>query len=420
MYSMLLTKNSGRIIGPIATLLGWVMDKIFELLSMIGLPNVGLAIIIMTILVNVLMLPLTYKQQKFSKLQRKMQPELNKIQNKYKGKTDEASVTAQQRETQEVYAKYGVNPAGSCVQLLIQMPILFGLYRVFYNIPAYLETVKAAFFPLAEELYAADPAGKVLSTLSGAAQFSKNISSDTFAAGGEAAHNIVIDVLNKCNTADWAILKENFSALSSSIDSTVSKLTTYNNFLGINISNSPSFLLKTSFADKAWLGVFAAVMVPVLAAATQFINIKMMPTADNSGNDQTAATMKSMNLMMPIMSAFFCYTLPAGMGIYWIASAVVRSIIQVFMNKHIDNMDIDAMIEKNMEKYNEKKQKEGNVHYAASKSGSSTRNYNTSLSRSDEKKLEEKKKANQSRKYKSGSLTAKANMLNRNYDSEDK
>ena len=383
---MLLTKNSGRIIGPIATLLGWVMDKIFELLSMIGLPNVGLAIIIMTILVNVLMLPLTYKQQKFSKLQRKMQPELNKIQNKYKGKTDEASVTAQQRETQEVYAKYGVNPAGSCVQLLIQMPILFGLYRVFYNIPAYLETVKAAFFPLAEELYAADPAGKVLSTLSGAAQFSKNISSDTFAAGGEAAHNIVIDVLNKCNTADWAILKENFSALSSSIDSTVSKLTTYNNFLGINI----------------------------------FINIKMMPTADNNGSDQTAATMKSMNLMMPIMSAFFCYTLPAGMGIYWIASAVVRSIIQVFMNKHIDNMDIDAMIEKNMEKYNEKKQKEGNVHYAASKSGSSARNYNTSLSRSDEKKLEEKKKANQSRKYKSGSLTAKANMLNRNYDSEDK
>ena len=200
MYSMLLTKNSGRIIGPIATLLGWVMDKIFELLSMIGLPNVGLSIIIMTILVNVLMLPLTYKQQKFSKLQRKMQPELNKIQNKYKGRTDEASVTAQQRETQEVYAKYGVNPAGSCVQLLIQMPILFGLYRVFYNIPAYLETVKAAFFPLAEELYAADPAGKVLSTLSGAAQFSKNISSDTFAAGGEAAHNIVIDVLNKCNT----------------------------------------------------------------------------------------------------------------------------------------------------------------------------------------------------------------------------
>ena len=114
-----LTQNSTFIIGQVAWLLGKIMEGIFTVIDFIGIPNIGLAIILFTIVVNLLMLPLTMKQQKFSKLSAKMQPEIQAIQNKYKNKKDNESMMAQNQEIQAVYAKYGVSSSGSCVQLLI-------------------------------------------------------------------------------------------------------------------------------------------------------------------------------------------------------------------------------------------------------------------------------------------------------------
>ena len=140
---MLLTQNSTFIIGPVAKLLGFIMNAIFELLNLIKIPNIGLTIILFTIVVYLLLMPLTIKQQKFSKLSAKMSPELQAIQNKYKDKrNDQAAMMAMNEEKKAVYAKYGVSPSGSCLQLLIQMPILFALYRVIYAIPAYVGKVK--------------------------------------------------------------------------------------------------------------------------------------------------------------------------------------------------------------------------------------------------------------------------------------
>lgn len=84
------------------------------------------------------MMPLTIKQQKFSKLSAKMNPELQAIRNKYKNRTDTDSQMQMNAETQAVYAKYGVSPTGSCLQLFIQMPILFALYEVIYSIPSFV------------------------------------------------------------------------------------------------------------------------------------------------------------------------------------------------------------------------------------------------------------------------------------------
>ena len=137
MNTIVLTEYGGKILGPIAKyILGPILNGIFSLLDLIKLPNVGVAIILFTIVIYLLLLPLTIKQQKFSKLQAKMQPELKAIQDKYKNKKDQDSQMAMNQETQAVYNKYGVSPMGSCVQLLIQMPILFALYRVIYSIPA--------------------------------------------------------------------------------------------------------------------------------------------------------------------------------------------------------------------------------------------------------------------------------------------
>lgn len=146
---MLLTQNSTLIFRYIVWLLGLIMNAIFELLNLIGIPNIGLSIILFTIVIYLLLMPLTIKQQKFSKLSAKMNPEIVAIQNKYKGKQDNESIVAMNAETKQVYAKYGVSPSGSCLQLLIQMPILFALYRVISSMPAYVTRIGEAFGVLA-------------------------------------------------------------------------------------------------------------------------------------------------------------------------------------------------------------------------------------------------------------------------------
>ncbi len=102
MPGILLTQDSTFIIGPITKLLGYVMEGIFFVIDKIGIPNIGLAIILFTIVMYLLMMPLTIKQQKYSKLSAKMNPELQAIQAKYKNKKDKdckRSKTGKQRIT---------------------------------------------------------------------------------------------------------------------------------------------------------------------------------------------------------------------------------------------------------------------------------------------------------------------------------
>ncbi len=420
MSGILLTQNQGAIIGPIAKILGYLMEGIFYLLNMIGIPNIGLAIILFTIVIYLCLTPLTFKQQKFSKLQSKMSPEIQAIQAKYKNKKDNQSMMAMNQETKAVYAKYGVSASGSCVQLLIQMPILFALYRVIYAIPAYVAQVKEAFFPLVDKLIAQKGSAEFIKEFTNANMYAKQFENESFISGVTTyVQNTYIDVLNRASTADWLSLKTQYPSLSSDVDSTLSLLDRYNYFLGLNIANSPSFMIKNAFESGAYLAIIGALLIPVLAALTQWLNTKLMPAPASSGNeqaDQMAAQMKTMNMMMPLMSAFFCFTLPAGMGLYWIAGAVIRSVQQVVINKHIDKMDFDALIEKNKEKEakkieKQKIQNEKMMQYA----NVSTRNIdvNKQSDMSESEREAALKKANEyySKNAKPGSMAAKANMV---------
>lgn len=353
---MLLTKSTTFIIGPVATLLGYIMNGIFWVQSQIGIESIGLCIILFTIVIYMLLMPLTIKQQKFSKLQSKMNPELQAIQKKYKDKRqDQAAMMKMNEETQAVYQKYGVNPMGSCLQLIIQMPILFALYRVIWNIPAYVGTVKNAFLPLAQALM----------NVSGAQDFMAEIASKNAVSFKEMTELTLIDVLYKFKPENWSALLKQFPDLSSLITSTQGDVDRMNYFLGLNIADSPASIFQTAIAAGSVLMIIAALLVPVLSALTQWLNTKLMSTQNDtqptSGGaaDTMAATMKSMNVMMPIMSAVFCFTLPVGMGIYWIIGAVVRSIQQLVVNKHIDKMDLDDIVKKNIEKANKKREKKG-------------------------------------------------------------
>ncbi len=423
---ILLTKSSGMIIGPISTVLGYIMNGIFTFLGLIGIPNIGLSIIIFTIVIYLCLMPLTIKQQKFSKLSAKMNPELQAIQKKYKDKKDQDSMLRMNEETKAVYKKYGVSPSGSCVQLAIQLPIMWALYRVIYNFPAYVPAVKNVFTDVVESLASSsnhEKASELLKTFSNAAQYTKQFSNEAFVQGSDYMKNTFIDVLNKASTADWASLKSTFPDLSAVIDTTTASLERFNSFLGMNIANSPSFVIKESFSTHHYGLLVGAIMIPVLAALTQFLNVKLMPQPSNqqsSGNEQAdamAASMKSMNMMMPLMSAFFCFTLPIGLGIYWIAGAVVRSIQQVAINRHIDTIDFDAMIAENEAKAKEKmeKQKQKDKSRIAADTVNnnarvSARSIGSSSSMSEKEKEELINKAKNA-SAKPGSMAAKMNLV---------
>lgn len=420
MNGILLTQNDGIIIGPVAKILGYLMEGIFQLLNKIGIPNIGLAIILFTIVIYLCLTPLTFKQQKFSKLQVKMNPEIQAIQAKYKNKKDNESMMAMNNETQAVYAKYGVSPSGSCVQLLIQMPILFALYRVIYAIPAYVSQVKAAFFPLVDKLIGEAGSAEFIQNFSNAQMYSKQFTNESFVSNVTSyVQNTYIDVLNRASTTDWLNLKAQYPGLAVDIDNTLASLDKYNNFLGLNIGDSPWFTMKDAFTSGQYLLVIGAIMIPLLSAVTQWINTKLMPQQEKTGNeqaDQMAASMKTMNTIMPLMSAWFCFTLPAGMGIYWIAGAVIRSVQQVVINKHIDKMDFDEVIEKNKEKAAKKVAKQ-NAKYERMQEYASmnTRNMNVNKTSNISESERESKlaKANEyySKNAKPGSMAAKANMV---------
>ena len=423
---VLLTPYQGRIVGPIAKLLGYVMTAIFNLLDRIGIPNFGLAIILFTVVIYIALLPLTYKQQKFSKLQSKMSPELKAIQEKYKGKKDNDSMLAMQQETKEVYAKYGVSQTGSCLQLFIQMPILFALYRVIYSIPAYVGTVKKAFYPLVQQIATADGGVDFIrNNVSSAKMFTSQFDNPLFKSGDVTyVENTLIDVLNRASSSDWDKITSNFNSFNDSILSTHSLLDRYNNFLGMNIADTPLFMIKSAFADKNFVLLIGAILIPFLAFFTQWVNTKLMPQqvpaeGKIDPNDPTAQmqqSMKTMNIMMPMMSAVFCFNFNAGMGIYWIIGAVIRSIQQVLINKHIDRTDIDAEIEKNIEKYKQKQEKLKTTPQMNRYANMSTRNIVSSASSSVsmEERENELKKVRDSfsgKEIKKDSLLAKANLV---------
>lgn len=425
MNGILLTQDSG-FLKPIVWILGKIMEGIFTVIDAIGIPNVGLAIILFTIVVNLLMLPLTIKQQKFSKLSAKMNPEIQAVQNKYKNKKDEASVMAQNQEIQAIYSKYGVSPTGSCLYLLIQMPILFSLYRVIYAIPAYVSKVKEAFFPLVNEIIATDGATELIKGFSNSAMYAKQFANDSFLAGNtEYVQNTIIDCLNKASTADFLSISEKFPDLASHVTATMDQLSVYNNFLGLNIGNSPWYLMKEAWANGQILLCIGALSIPVLSALTQWINTKLMPQQDTSnknGNDQAAAmaqSMKTMNTLMPLMSAWFCFTLPSGLGLYWVAGSVVRSIQQVVINKHIDKMNFDDIIQKNsaksakkLEKMKENQEKLNAYANMNTKNIQKKANVNVGLTEEEKKAAMDKStEYYNSKAAKPGSMMAKANMV---------
>ena len=421
MESMILATKSGTpIIGQIAVVMGWIMNAIYKVLEAVGIQNLGLCIIIFSILIYLCMTPLQIKQQKFSKLSAIMQPEIQKIQKKYQGKKDQDSMMKMQEETQAVYQKYGVSATGSCVQLAIQMPILFALYQVIQNIPAYVGSVYNVFNGVCTKILAVDGFTDIINNF---------ITDNKMTRVRQVTENAdsIVDFLYALSPSQWESLQNisQFSGFSDQISKTASEIQKMQTFGVLNIADQPLSYIKTG----SLILIIAALAIPLLSWATQMLNLKLMPQAamqnGNNDNNSMASSMKTMNTVMPLMSAFFCFTFPVGLGIYWIASSVVRSIQQLLINRHLNKMNIDDLVNENMKKMEAKRAKEGlppqKITNQAHQSARNINKIEKGMSGTDEanraKKVEEAYK--NASHAKAGSITAKANLV-RDFEERNK
>ena len=360
----LLSAANWPIVGQLAIVLGKVMNFIYNILdNMLSTDEglVGLSIVIYTIFVYTLLLPMTIKQQKTSRITAIMNPELQAIQKKYANKKDQASQLKMREEMQRVYDKYGTSMTGGCVQILIQMPLLFALYPVIYQMENYVPEIKNA-------------------------------------------------------TAD------------------VQK------FLSIpDLSMSPSQMIKMkdTFDVAPIFIVITCIALPVISALTQYFSLKLSQKITDTNNkkngvqansnDMAAQTMKSMNVTMPLFSLWMVFSLSAGIGVYWIVSAVVRCIQQIAINKYLDKISIDDIIEKNREKADKKRAKrEVRAEKMNEMAQMNAKNIEASTNRmkskstiSDRERAAKLEKAESNRKNaKSGSLASKANMVQKYNDNK--
>lgn len=400
---ILLTQTNTFLIGGIAKILGYIMNVIFNVLSSIGIENIGLCIIIFTVIIYTLMLPMTIKQQKFSRLSAVMNPEIQAIQKKYQNKKDQASMMKMQEETQMVYAKYGTSPTGGCLGSLIQFPILFALWPVIRNIPAYVTGVKEAYMPLVNEIIASDTAVKAMEAIGKSKAIMMDPNNYDF-----TQKNIIIDALYKFQSSTWETLSEKLPELTNTIESVKEEVMGMNMFptagFGINIAETPWSIFKDALTNFSIVMIIVSISIPVLAGLTQWLSMRLVQKASqvNTGDNAMMNQMNAMMNFMPLLSVFMCFTMPSGLGIYWIASAVVRTLQQIAVNKKLAKESLEELIEKNKEKVEKKQKKYDKVagsminERAHQSTRKVTSNYSGETYRKDAK---------------AGSLASKANMV---------
>jgi len=388
------------IIMPIAQVLGYIFNLLFEALSFLHIGNVAIAIILFTIIVKLCMLPLSIKQQKLAKLNSVMSPEIRAINEKYKDKkNDQNAMMKMQEETKAVYEKYGVSQMGGCVQMLIQMPILLALYQVFRFIPLYITQLKNLFTAFLTDNGGIMSASGYTDTMK---QFGENIDWSNV--------NTAITEINKFSTENWEALRDAFPAFSDIIANSHASLEQMNTFLGVNMSQEPGFGLTLAF------------LIPVLSGLSQFISVKVAQGNTPVDDDNPmAASMRMTTYIFPLMSAFIAISVPAGLGLYWIATSVIQTIITVFINRYYDKLGAETIVKKNVEKRNKKRAKKGLPPETIAKNATvSTKNVNREkavksleqIKAENEKKVKEIKESAQYYKTaKPGSLAEKAGMV---------
>ena len=420
---MFLTQQGGFIIRPIATLFGLIFGLIYDVFEKFGILSLGLVIIVFTILIRLCLTPLMFKSNKASKITNYIQPEINKINKKYKGKKDQESVLAQQREVREIQEKYGVNMTGSCLTAFIQMPIFFALYRVIQNVPAYVRQIKALYLPIAEAINKDSQVVEALKTFKENEEYAayfRSITTETDNVNG------IIDILAKFPSDAWDKFSSTISNsdVISKISENKDKIIDVNSFVaGIDLSVAPGLKLT------------AALAIPICSFVFQFLSMKATPqqSTGDPAQEQSMKMMKSMMYVFPVMSFFVTVSVPAGLGLYWAAGAFISFLTSVGINFYFKHCDMEKIVEKSKEKAAkkiEKKKASGKksfmermteAAYGTQENTTTSRVNSNVASQSLKSYTSSTMSKNDGKvKYREGSLASKANIMQRYNDGGDK
>lgn len=315
--------------------MGFIIENIYNLVS-----NYGLAIIIFTVVIKLLLLPLNVRSQKAMKKQQKIQPVIAQLQQKYANEPEHL-----QREMMKIYKENNISMMGGCLPMLIQMPILIGLYQVIQRPLTYLMGVDWSLEAVANEVI------RLRDAMIGLGHNLGNYAQATVET---------IQKSGQIQLSTWAEIVGAEGSLLEGITSGVHPWTINFDFFGLDLANAPSaafsYIMALDFSN--W-GIIALLLIPILAVGASVLSMKVTQaqTGQNQNkNDDSQATQmtRTMSLMMPVMTGFFTITLPAGLGLYWIISSVVQIIQQLALNYYFDKKGEEIVVT-----IPEKKQKHG-------------------------------------------------------------
>lgn len=320
--------------------LGWVL-KMCNLL--VG--NYGVAIILFTLLIKFALLPLTVKQQRSMMLTQKIQPLMNELQQKYAN--DKEKLNA---ETMKLYQKYKVNPMSGCLPLLIQLPILMALYWVVKKPVVYLMG------------FGEDEVWRIVSAVTEWSESNPDGLKQFFTALGIEKMADLTDNSYKMFGMYEIQIAEFIHSHPAIMDSHFITETGKNydiidfNFIGLNLSNTPNLnaFINLFLGRVKGLTMDTALLwsIPLVSGLSSWITSKLSqamqpqqaPQKDANGEEKPNP-MKSMTMMMPLISAWFAFTLPAAVGLYWIVSNILQLAQQYILNRVIKIDVTDEQIE---------------------------------------------------------------------------
>ena len=311
----LIEKDPGIIVGPISKLLGIIINFVFKFVYSLATDHaLGITIILFTIIVRFLLLPLNYKQQKSMYMMQKIQPEIKKIQDKYKGNKDPEVAKKMQIEISTLYRKYNYNPFSGCLPLFIQLPIFISLYFIMKNSYLFVSTINSLYTEIANQILSTPNYDEVI----------RPIAIPLVPRGMVIDFSQLPDMLklvNKFSASDWEAIQSGLPSLN--ISGLLAQKSNIDYFLGINLTET--------------VGIsFPKVLFALLSGATTFLSSWIISRKSKSTDPAIQTQQKVMSIVMPIMMTFFTISIPVGVALYWIVGNLVQIVQQIILGKYCE------------------------------------------------------------------------------------
>lgn len=280
----------------IAKPFGWLLMTLYNLVG-----NYGIAVFLFALVVNLILLPFQMKSKKSMLRMTALQPQIAELQKRHEGNPRKL-----QEETGKLYKEEHVNPMSGCLWSLIPFPILLALYR-------------AIRFPLTTMM------GVPAELVAGEGALSVKLAEMGFSSSANAAYIQLQQ--SQFISNHWSDF--NFTTISEKIQFINYK------FLGVDLGEMPRLKFWENGLTWAAIGLF---LIPIISAVLSYLQMaisqKTTPQAGTTQQQaQSAQQMKTMNFMMPLVSLYICFIMPAALGIYWIFTSLLGIIRDVALNK---------------------------------------------------------------------------------------